>query len=413
MEMRIDVDFYNNEEKEHLSENYPNEFETFQRVVESGYVIVSFADFKTYSQMHHRNDEIGKLNSFRTIEQNIGDLYGNVKIYTQFNPETGRFYSELNNNNEQNHISESIGCGGALSVLGAIYGLTQADWQRIDIQEHKDFDFDSAVVENFDKMIVVEAKGSIVADNTSKTLFSNHKTNIKLKKKDKDFIEKYSNGTDLLIGAITVIDKIHHAKVFLVDPPIFSELNYKIRKKIKVLKRLIFYSQWINIISSRSNLAITLKNRINALSIVSDIGLFDMLVLTNTKGKALKVSDSFIKTRSNIDGKIVGNLHIINHSKAVFIGLPIEIYNIMALQDFAALNKFKVEAFIDIKRIDLKLSRYFAKQSSFLKNINLEYKSGQSVLFEFYVNDAVVFQNSAGLVYSIISTKNNYNLSNE
>ncbi|WP_372744419.1 hypothetical protein [Lutibacter sp.] len=410
MDLRIDVAYYDDVEENLLQKNYPNEFERIDQIVKAGYIKVPFADFKTYSQMHHRNSEYGKLNSFTTIQENIGDLYGNVNVYTGFEIETGRFYTEYPNNNEQNHVSESIGCGGALSVLSQIYGLTQADWQRINIQGHKDFDFDSAVIENFNKMIVVEAKGSIVSDNSLKSNFSYHKSNIKEKKSDEGFKSKYAKGTDLLIGGITVIDKVNHAKIYLVDPPEVSQLDEKFRLKIKILKRLTFYLDWISIISKRAYFTIALKNRVKALEKIDDISKLNFLALVNASNKQLQVSDDFVKSRSNIGGTIIGNLSEIKSKKAVFIGLNMELYNLIMEQDFKGISSYKADSFIGNRRIDIKISGKKAESSEFIRNIDVDYRKGRSELFHFIVEDAIVFQNSAGVIYSIITTKNKYSL---
>ena len=413
MKVRLDVAFYDEDEKELFKTNYPEEFERINKIAEVGYIEVSFADFKTYSQMQHRNSEIEKLNSFRAIQQNIGDLYGNVNVYTDFDPESGRFSSIYTNNNEQNHVSESIGCGGVLSVLGAIYGLTQADWQRINIQGHKDFDFDSAVIENFDKMLVVEAKGSIVEDNRVKSDLSNHKNRIKAKKEDEDFKNKYPNGADLLIGGITAIDDVNHAKVYLVDPPMNSNISKEFRFKIKTLKRLTYYLDWLTIISSRSYLTIALKNRINAIEKLDNIENLNALMLVNAKDEVLEMREFFFESKSHIDKQVFGKLHILNSKKAVFIGLAAELYDLIAFQNFDAICKYKTESFMEGKPIRLKISRREAESLDFLNNINIDFEETKSNTFNFVVVDAIVFQNSAGINYSILTPKNSYYTSYE
>lgn len=408
MKVRLDVAFYDEDEKELFKTNYPEEFERINKITEVGYIEVSFADFKTYSQMQHRNSEIEKLNSFRAIQQNIGDLYGNVNVYTDFDPESSRFSSIHTNNNEQNHVSESIGCGGVLSVLGAIYGLTQADWQRINIQGHKDFDFDSAVIENFDKMLVVEAKGSIVEDNRVKADLSNHKNRIKAKKEDEDFKNKYSKGADLLIGGITAIDDVNHAKVYLVDPPMNSNMSKEFRFKIKILKRLTYYLDWLTIISPRSYLTIALKNRVNAIEKLDNIKNLNTLMLVNAKDEVLKIRDAFYESKSNIDKEIIGKLHVLNSKKAVFIGLTADLYDLIAIQDFEAISKYKTESFIEETQINLKISQRDAEGLDFINNLDLDFETKKFNTFNFVVLDAVVFQNSAGVNYSILTSKNTY-----
>ncbi|WP_445454299.1 hypothetical protein [Flavobacterium sp. 25HG05S-40] len=408
MDLRLDVAFYNEEEKELLKKNYPSEFEKINKVVKTGYIQVPFADFKTYSQMQHRNTELEKLNSFNAIQQNIGDLYGNVNFYTHFDCETGRFYSSIPHNNEQSHVSESIGCGGLLSVVGAIYGLTQADWQRIDIQGHKDFDFDSAVIDGFTKMVVVEAKGSIVEDNTLKANLSNHKRKIKEKKEDEDFKNKYSKGADLLIGGITAIDDVNHAKVYLIDPPMKSDMSMEFKFKIKILKRLTYYLDWLSIISSRAYLTIALKNRVKAIEKLDNIDSLNSLMLVNAKDEVLKIRETFYESKSHIDEQIMGKLYVLNSKKAVFIGLSADLCDLIAIQDFNAISKYKTDSYIEKKQINLKISNRDAESLYFIKNIDINYKKTRSDSFNFIVDDAIVFQNSAGVNYSILTSKNKY-----
>jgi len=405
MDVRLDVDYYDEEEKELLRLNYPSEFGRIDKVVQAGHIKIPFADFKTYTQMHHQNSEDDKLRSFEAIHDSLGDLYGNVNFYTHFDEETSRFYSDRIDNNEQNHVSESIGCGGALGVISAIYGLTQADWQRINIQGHKDFDFDSAIIQNFKKKVEVEAKGTITSDNSEKANFSYHKSSIKAKKE-----EKSDSGSDLLIGAITVVDDVNHAKVYLVDPPDQSNLNDEFRFKIKTLKRLTYYCHWMSIISNRSYLTIALKNRMKALELIDNMNLLNHIVLTNANDKVLKIDENFLKSRCYIGDSKVGRLSTLGPNKAVFIGLDVEIYNLIAIQDFTSITKFKTESFIKRTRIDLKVSKQKAERDSFIRNLKFEYRKTRDNLFHFIVEDALVYQNSAGFLYSIINTKNNYSL---
>jgi hypothetical protein len=413
MDLRLDVEFYDEEERDLLKSNYPVEYERINKIVETGFIEVPFADFKTYSQMQHRNSAIAKLESFDSIRETIGDLYGNVNVYTEFDTETGRFNSLHTNNNEQNHVSESIGCGGILSVMGAIYGLTQADWQRINIQGHRDFDFDSAVIEGFDKMLVVEAKGSIVEDNRLKTHLSNHKRSIKDKKNDEDFKDKYFQGADLVIGGITAIDDVNHAKVYLVDPPMESEMSREFRYKIKILKRLTYYLEWMIIIGKRLYPTILLKNRVRVIEKLDNITILNNISLVNSNDEPFRISDAAFESKSHIDREIIGRLHILNHRKAVFIGFSVDLYNLIADQDFEAISHYKTDSFIMKKQINLKMTLKEAERSNFIENINIQYRKPRTNLFRFIVEDAIVFQNSAGLNYSILTTENNYFIRNE
>ncbi|MGY5851470.1 hypothetical protein [Salegentibacter sp. F14] len=182
--VQIKVEFYSKKEKELLKKNWPFEFPLLERLSNTN-VKVPFSEFKTYSQFHHQTTEKPKYSSFTNIQAELKDLFGPVDSYTYFSPEDEKFTADYDDNNEQDYVSMSIGNAGVLSVLSQAYNLTQADWRRINIQGHKDFDFDSAVVNDFTKLLVVEAKGSIVPDNCAKSKsprIHSHKYKIKQKK---------------------------------------------------------------------------------------------------------------------------------------------------------------------------------------------------------------------------------------
>ena len=65
------------------------------------------------------------------------------------------------------------------------------------------------------------------------------------------------------------------------------------------------------------------------------------------------------------------------------------------------------------KPIRLKISRREAESLDFLNNINIDFEETKSNTFNFVVVDAIVFQNSAGINYSILTPKNSYYTSYE
>lgn len=402
--VKIEVEYYNKEEESLIETNYPEEYKIINESIKNG-VRVPFEDFKVYSQFHHQNSELSEFRNFGNIRNQVSDLWGSLNVYTKYSENDEKFNSKYSHNNEQTGISESIGCAGILSFLSFTFGLTDADWHRINIQGHKDFDFNSAVISDFSKMIVAEAKGSIVADSSGNKdqKIVLHKSKIKEKKKNESLKKKYSNGVDLLIGGITAIDPKNHVKLWLVDPPIESNLNSSQRRKIKLIKRLSYYNSIFKFISKRSYFSITLTNRISALSMVEDVLQLDELTLTNSSGKQLFITDQAIGNYSNIEKSIIGKFHPISDELAVFIGLPLELFEIISGQKQGEILNYKTSTNTSSRVISCRISLSQDRNRRFIGNSEiqkfLEKKDGY---LSFQTKPVDVFQSSSGLNFAFI-----------
>ncbi|RAJ11715.1 hypothetical protein LV92_02647 [Arenibacter echinorum] len=407
MKIQITVEFYDENERQKIKDNYPSAYLKLEPITNQN-ITIDYEEFKTYSQFHQQNVDIPDFKSYNTIKRIVPSAYGKMELYYNYDSTNEKITSKYDNNNEQNDISESIGCAGALSVLSSVYGLTEADWKRINISNHKDFDFDSSVVQGLDKMIVIEAKGSIVPDNSlvKHNRVSNHKAKIKKKKEDVEFKKNYPNGADLFIGTITVADPQNHLKLLLVDPPTESNLNYNLRKKIKLLKRLNYYFDFLMAISDKSLLTISLLNRIKVIEILNDVDEVDNIILRNTNNDLIKIGDSFIDSHSHIKRNIIGNVIPISNNHLLFIGFPKKIFKMLSVQFQSEILNYKVNPETYKDTIVCSMSINKAIELSFFSDYYEQLNRKPIGNFKFNVINSKITQASSGLNYSIIESKN-------
>tara|TARA_R110002167_G_scaffold287357_2_gene492225 strand:- start:326 stop:1579 length:1254 start_codon:yes stop_codon:yes gene_type:complete len=402
----IKVEFYSEEEEKLIKENYPFEYPILKVLTIKG-VEVPYEDFLTYCIFNNQNSEIPGYRTYAELNQRIKNLAGPFIEYTLLETSNSKLKSKFNHNNEQTHVSESIGNAGALSVLSYAYGLTQADWKRINIAGHKDFDFDSTIIDGFSKKLVVEAKGTIVEDNMSTALDSrirSQKRSIKLKKKDKSLKIKYKTGVNLLLGAIAVLDPINHLKVLLVDPPSNSEMTPNEGRKIKLIKRLKYYQEFIDIIIGKTNLALVLFNRIKSLEKITVVSELDNLSLKTVNGKQIILSQSYIMSHSNISQSILGQLKPIGKDRAMFIGVPVNLIDILVEQNQNKILDFKMKPDSAKQHIEIFFPYQKASQLPFFQNSTVLTGNNSNIL-KFKLLNINVITSTSGLTHAIITKK--------
>jgi hypothetical protein len=282
-DVNINVQFYNNEEKEKFRQNYPQFYEQFDELVAND-VVIPVETFRSYAILHHLNPSLSSNLSQRGIEARKDSLLGVFDTYAEYDNREETIKAPYGTNNEVNSVSQELGNAGILSALDQSFGTQPADWTRIDIARHKDFDFKSAVSINNDSFIVAEAKGSIQEDNTKLSPISSLKSSITTKKEDETFKKNYPLGANLLIGGITVADPNNVLQLYLVDPPATSELQEGDLRRIKLIKRLSYYTSLLYFISPRSDLVKLLRERVNVLTVLSNVTVLDKLKLLNNNG---------------------------------------------------------------------------------------------------------------------------------
>lgn len=405
--IQLNVSFYDEKEKELFQNNYSEKvFGKLEKLTKET-VRISFEDFRTYGILQHLNPSIGNLGTLQHLEKNRKQLLGVFDYYTHFDSENEKFTTKIGSINEQISVSETLGVAGALSFADVAFGTTPADWTKIMVSNHKDFDFRSAVTLKNKKLIVIEAKGSILEVNSKKeTTISKHKSLIKRKKSDNNFVEKYKHGIDILIGIITIADTDHHLKQYLVDPPAESELNDEIRRNIKLFKRLQFYTYWINAIGSRSDLAKALINRLIALENLSNPFELQFSAFRKKNGEEMFWDDSMLNKFSHVND-IVGKVVLINNDLAFFFGLKTELFEYLMRQKFELINSYSAIPVTTHKNISCIIPNNRDTKSFIKENFETRKyfpESKNNVRFE--ARNVKITESSSGLCFGIIEKEN-------
>jgi hypothetical protein len=198
----------------------------------------------------------------------------------------------IGQNRTHTDSTELCGIGASLAVVSQIYGLTEADWERIDVTNQKDLDFRTKASDG-QRFVVVEAKGRIVEDLDRLSELSGAKGDIIAKKRER----RGNSARDVCLGVIAAFPMIHGraAKCHLVDP-LIEDVPANPRK-YKLIARLSHYHRELNLIS-RAHFVIGLANRIQALTLVDEYDRFDGVALIDRNGETFLPPASLFASRS-------------------------------------------------------------------------------------------------------------------
>lgn len=399
--MNIELEFYDEKERASFAANYPSEYTMFYNSL--GLIDIPIEDFKTYFLFRAQAKD--PANIFQSFNREMIVKWSHFNDYFNYNPDAQAFTTRLRPDG-MNEIAEGLGVAGALSISSKVLlNLTQADWRKIPVMQTRDLDF-SHIASNGNKYIQVEAKGCFVEDNASKSqnIYA-HKANIKAKKDNPAFKKKYSTSIDCFYGIITCVDPSNNLKSYLVDPPAASvELD---PKKYRLLARMYYYHDFTHHISSRSFVSIVLSNRIKTIERSTNFIDFNGQVLTNSSFEKLSISESFMNTRSHIDvgnDRFLGKCEVevlqsstTNITRVVFVGIPLNVYNILISQNFDNLLSYKhqprtIEAVVTCRVRD------DGKHKAFFRSLDIISKEG---FYSFYATTELTIA-SSGLIYGLI-----------
>ena len=239
--------------------------------------------------------------------------------------------------NGQKHITERAGVAAALLIINEIFGLHEADWERIrETSRQRTMDFQIAC--NGTDFVSVEAKGRIFPGV--------HLTRRKELQEDiakkKNAHPKSSSLINSLFGVITGIpyQKSASAECFLLDP--IPESIYEDPSKYQLLARLQYYTRLITIISP-GQIARALQNRIQVLRRASDYGEFDGLLLVDLYGNPIipppeNVSPIWDKTVNK--ETMVGHVFPLSSKEFIYFAVDMNLFKLMINQDFNAIRSF-------------------------------------------------------------------------
>jgi len=390
--VKIKVDYYDSQQANLIRQNFPHDFDKINSV--AGNIIeVPIEDFKTYAFFRHQTDH----NDFRTFTDiaKLSKNWGIYDSYFDFDSTTGKITNKYPGIIDNNDVPEIIGIGGGLSVAGQIYDLTQADWTKIGIQTHKDFDFTkNAVTSN--RNVVLETKGSVIDNNQMRSEVSNHKSNILEKKGDTKFKQKYNYSQNTCLGIITAADKKNILQSWLVDPPT-ENISFDLRK-IKLLKRLHYYYSIIRFLSKRTYFALVLANRIKTIELIADYNSLDGIPLLNANFEKIVIRDSFISSRAtNKARSIVGRTLMFHTRELYYIGIKRDLLDIMIKQDFNEILDYKIKPFSTTQLIQGDILVRGDSYSKIFEKNNIKTLPSNYEDYFYFETELDIIQNSAGL----------------
>jgi hypothetical protein len=252
------------------------------------------------------------------------------------------------------HVGESI----ALSVVGRIHGLTEADWLPIE-EGPKSRSFDFEYASNGSQVIQVEAKGRVVDDNSLKSsAISGAAGDIVDKKASLNRVQDQA----LRYGVITAISKMGQPlRAWLLDPA--PDDPPKRPEDLRLLARLHFLRWIIWLVSPRSHLATALATRINAIRQQPDAYLLSGVPLLQADGKPFEFDrifiagesiSAFFATRSRVVGGPAGGvvMRMAADDALLFVGMPEELIDLAAGQKFPEMVSYRGERAIVRKSVE-------------------------------------------------------------
>lgn len=338
MTVKFNVEFYDDKHRELLKDNC-SLYERIEKLISSGFAIDKE---ELFSYAIFIEQKYGKScwESFQELQERLPHFRRSWEEI--FNFSGGTVHANFDTSLIHTYHKEALGVGGALSIVSKIYGLTEADWQKIPITQIRHLDFEIASTGK--EFVQVEAKGSVVPDY-HKSRISNHKRSIEDKKKVQR--EKQANSNTML-GVITVIsnDSGLIAKCLILDPP--AEDIIQDPYKYKLLARLFFYWREMQMIS-KSHFLEVLINRIKSIQLSEDYKSLNELPLLNRRGEPHQIPDSLFQTHSCVlDESAFGEAFPFDADKArfFFYGFNSQVVKSILKQNFEEINAMDFYPFV-------------------------------------------------------------------
>lgn len=330
--IHFDVEYYNKYHRDLLLGFQEADF--IKTLVEEGIDIdvEIFLGLSTFREQS--NNHVG----FRTFQE-LWDNLGPRREYLLkfFSIEDVRIQSQWSANEMPTDVTESVGVGGSILAANRVFGLHEADWEKIPEGGTKTLDFRFA--SDGDRFIDVESKGNIGAGRNNSV--SNHRSHI-LKKKN----EQRDHGNEnVMLGAITQIPYAgsDNPTVYLMDPPA-EDIDFD-PAKYQLLARLFFYWRELQVLSPRSSIAIALGNRIRAIMAAKHYLSLDGIPLVNGRGKPLSYQlpkKLRANAQSALESEEIGAGVIVPAEKRIpyFYGLHQSVFDLIINQEFLNITSY-------------------------------------------------------------------------
>src|SRR3990172_196163 len=229
--IKFKVEYYDSDHEKSLSKlSCAAELD---KVVKNG-LIVPQQEFSVYSLFREQKRHTG-WRTYRELAEKVPSRLGTFNDY--FSLEAGSVTSRFSSTDDTDKtMTETVGVGASLSLASRMYGLTEADWEKIPVTTNKDLDFQVASTGH--EIVEVESKGAVVASVAEKSKVSGRAVDIRRKKEEQ---RNNHHNKNTLIGVITSIPshKGDIAVCRILDPD-GDDVGISPRK-YKLLARLLYY----------------------------------------------------------------------------------------------------------------------------------------------------------------------------
>ena len=222
-------------------------------------------------------------------------------------------------------LAERVGEAVGLSVISRLHQLTDADWTKLDtlpgVNGAPTFDFE--IASDSVRIIQVETKGSFVANNTLKpSAVGNHAASILKKKTDIPAAPHYPYPASVRYGTITVLDDVHEARCWLLDPP--ADVSPIPPADLRIMKRLAYTAKLIALIAPKASLVDAIVRRIEQIRLHGS-EQYNGRTLTRENGHAFSAKNYakqyLAKNKLYVEPlDAVGKLLSLNNRQPIFIG---------------------------------------------------------------------------------------------
>ena len=331
--IQIAVDYYDSKH-EQLFQAYRNSAAIRQLV--GGTIAIPAAEFLTYCLfVNKRYSGIG-LNTFSEIKNGLNDRLGDFNDGLALTPTSLRTIRA--GDDQLAGLSEKIGVGISLSIVGRIHGLTEADWERIPRGATKSLDFKRACDDV--GYVQVEAKGSSVHDNRARKACSIYQHAGEIGKQKAAL--RTTTQMVTAYGTIGAIDMKTDGvmQCFLLDP--HGEAAPRDYKEQRILNRLFFIAELMEAVMPQSLMTMELYKRLAVLISADDMKEFDKLPLTVPHSNL--ETPLFLRKIHTLDKSVLGVVVPLKDGTRMFYGLRRQLIDAAYKQDFAALLGLNYES---------------------------------------------------------------------
>lgn len=333
--VEFSVEYYDAEHKQKLS-NYPS-VQAIESLVTTG-LAVEEIEIVTMTLFREQKVHPG-FRGYHDLKKYAPGEIGKFRRY--FDISSGTIRAIFDGNNTPTECIDGVGVAGALLAMNKIFGLHEADWEKLKVGSVKDLDYmypsTGLLASTGTQFIEVEAKGSVVRSAEMKGEVSNAMGDIRRKKE----VQRSRGNNNELFGVITSIPtgSNEKARCRLLDPP--AQPVGMNAGKYKLLARLTYYLGSISRFSQLRMLT-ALSNRIRAISRVDDYAALNELPLVDARGEPFRFHPSLeqYKTTSKND-KVVGRVFPISQDEYFFYGFDVAIFDLVAEQNFESIVAFR------------------------------------------------------------------------